>query len=119
MGKKVLVVDDDEGILDALSLILEESGYVVSALASGDQTLNKTEQFKPDLILLDVLMSGSDGRTICKLLKNQKRTKSIPIIMISAHPGAAKGSLECGADDFIAKPFDSDDLLNKVERYIL
>jgi DNA-binding response OmpR family regulator len=64
--------------------------------------------------LLDVLLSGKDGRTIARQLKSQEDTKHIPIIMFSAHPSAEQTAREAGADDFIAKPFEIDDLLEKI-----
>lgn len=116
--KKILVVDDDEGVLDAISLILEEAGYSVDTSLKGEETYRIIDSFKPDLILLDVLMSGNDGRVICKKLKKTESTRRIPIIMISAHPTAEADSLEYGAQDFLAKPFDTQDLLKLIKKHI-
>lgn len=113
--KKILLVDDDENILEPLSLILESEGYQTKTVMDGNDVTKKIKQFNPDLILLDVLMSGSDGRAICKDLKKDKETKNIKIIMMSAHPSAAKDSKECGADDFIAKPFEIDNLVDTLK----
>ncbi len=118
MNKKVLIVDDDYSVLDAISLILDEAGYHVKTTTKGEQTYNMVREFKPDLILLDVLMSGNDGRHICKKLKTNEDSMHIPIIMISAHPSAEKSIKECGADDFIAKPFETVDLLELVSHYV-
>jgi CheY-like chemotaxis protein len=71
----------------------------------------------PDLLLLDIWMSGMDGKEICKHLKSQEVTKHIPIIMISANKDTQKIAFECGADDFIAKPFQMKNLLQKVAQY--
>jgi DNA-binding response OmpR family regulator len=117
-NKKILVVDDDESILDAICLILEDEGYLVETTTKGQEIYTKIKEFTPDIILLDVLMSGSDGRQICRTLKDDVTTKQIPIVMISAHPSANIGSLECGADDFLAKPFTTDDLLEKITKNI-
>jgi len=114
--KRVLIVDDDEGILDATSLILEASGYSVDTTPRGEETYKKIDKFHPDVILLDVLMSGTDGREICKKLKASEKTRKIPIIMFSANPSARQTSLKTGANDFLNKPFDLDDLLNRVEK---
>jgi DNA-binding response OmpR family regulator len=116
--KKILVVDDDKDILDSLSTILEMLGYDTQTTTKGDETFLKIDTFKPDLIILDVLLAGKDGRHICKQLKTEEKTKHIPIIMISAHPGANKSANEAGADDFVAKPFDITVLLEKVKKYI-
>lgn len=115
---RILIVDDDESILDAVSLILEESGFDVDTTFKGEETYAKISQFNPNLILLDVLMSGSDGRQICQKLKQQQETKKIPIIMISAHPTAKEGAVQCGANDFLAKPFDTDVLITKINHLL-
>lgn len=115
---KILVVDDDESILDAISLILQDSGHTVESATKGSQVYTKVHAFQPDLILLDVLLSGSDGRTICKKLKENPETKRIPIIMISAHPTAERSVKEYGADYFLAKPFGIDELLQAVSGHI-
>lgn len=114
---KILIVDDDESILDAISMILENEGFTVQAAAKGEQTFRYVDDFCPDIILLDVLMSGSDGRIICKQLKGNNQTKYIPVIMISANPTAEKGAKDAGADNFLPKPFDADDLLLMVKEY--
>lgn len=114
--KTILVVDDDESILEAVSFILEDEGYTVVTTPKGEQTYKKVAEGKPDLILLDVLLSGNDGRHICQKLKTDIATKHIPIIMISAHPNAEKSIKECGADDFLAKPFETVNLLQKIAK---
>lgn len=118
MKKNILIVDDDKSILDSLSLVLQESGFNVQAIIKGEQALKAVSLNRPDLILLDVLMSGKDGREICRSLKTDDKTKNIPVIMISAHPTAFKNLEKIGADDFLAKPFELEDLLRKIEKYI-
>ena len=114
----ILIVDDDPDILEPLSLLMESEGFAVHTTTKAVQTYDKVEKFKPSLILLDILMSGEDGRTICRKLKDQKSTKHIPIIMMSAHPTAKADSQGCGADDFIAKPFDLDTLLAMIKKHL-
>ncbi len=111
---RILVVDDDVDILSVMEILLSMKGFEVEVIAKGENTFPRIESFKPDLILLDVLISGFDGRTICKQLKTNENTSHIPIIMFSAHPGAAATISDYGADDFIAKPFDVTNLLSKV-----
>jgi DNA-binding response OmpR family regulator len=120
MNNRILVIDDDESILDAIRYALEYSGYEVTTSEKGEyaEKLLSTTSELPKLIILDVLLSGKDGRTICKKLKADKKTKKIPIIMISAHPGADRSVKEVGADEFIAKPFDVDVLIDRVKKYI-
>ena len=115
---KILVVDDDIDILSVMEILLTMKGFEVEVTAKGENTFPKIESFKPDLILLDVLISGHDGRTICRNLKSNNETKHIPVIMFSAHPGAANTISEYGADDFISKPFDVTNLLQKVNQQL-
>jgi DNA-binding response OmpR family regulator len=116
--KKVLIIDDDPDILEAVEMILNSGGYEPIATMKGDETCQKVRDYKPDLIILDVLLSGNDGRKICKTLKHDERTKHIPIIMISAHPSASDTIIECGADSFIPKPFSVNRLLEEVAKYL-
>ena len=116
---RILVVDDDLDILVVMEILLTMKGFEVDVTAKWESTFEKIETFKPNLILLDVLISGNDGRTICKQLKSQDSTKNIPVIMFSAHPSAAATIAEYGADDFIAKPFDVNDLLDKVNYQLI
>ncbi len=111
---KILVVDDDIDILSVMEIFLKMKGFEVEVTSKGENTFPKIETFKPDLILLDVLISGYDGRTICRELKSDSKTSHIPVIMFSAHPGAAASIREYGANDFIAKPFDVGNLIDKV-----
>ena len=117
--KKILVVDDDPDILDALRFMLEDAGYRVTTTEKGEyaENLHDTNGGLPDVILLDVLLSGKDGRLICRKLKSQEETKYIPIIMMSAHNNARQSVASVGADDFIAKPFEAYELLEKIARW--
>ena len=116
--KKILVVDDEPDILEFLQVILEEEGYFVLISQKAEYLEQLHNGGLPDLILLDVLLSGKDGREIVKYLKHQEETKHIPVIMFSAHPSAEQTALEAGAEDFIAKPFEIDDLLARVAQYL-
>src|SRR5947209_18976689 len=86
--KKILVVDDEPDILEFLREILEEEGYTVATTDKGEYVEKLHDGGLPHLILLDVLLSGKDGREIVKYLKRQEETQHIPVIMCSAHPGA-------------------------------
>lgn len=112
--KKILIVDDDKGILEALHLILESEGYFVKTATSGKETFRSLNSFQPDLILLDVLLSGEDGRTICKKIKKTKALSKTPVLMMSAHLSAKESSIDMGADGFLAKPFGISELLEKI-----
>jgi DNA-binding response OmpR family regulator len=112
--KKLLVVDDEPDILEFLEVILREEGYVVVTSVKGEYLEQLHNGGLPDLILLDVLLSGKDGRLIVKYLKSQEETRHIPVVMFSAHPSAEETARQAGADDFLAKPFDIDVLLTKL-----
>ncbi len=116
--KKILVVDDEPDILEFLQVILEEEGYAVLTSDKGEFLEQLHNGGLPDLILVDVLLSGKDGREIVKHLKSQEETKHIPVIMFSAHPSAEQTAREAGAEDFLAKPFEIDELLAKVATYL-
>lgn len=113
-ARSILVIDDDPDILQALRFLLEDEGYVVTICEKTDVAEALPEGGLPDLIILDVLLSGKDGRTICRRLKHQESTRRIPIVMISAHPGAEESVREVGADAFVAKPFTIDHILRAV-----
>ena len=116
--KKILVVDDEPDILEFLQVILEEEGYAVVTSDKGEFLEQLHNGGLPHLILLDVLLSGKDGREIVKYLKNQQETKHIPVIMFSAHPSAEETARRAGADDFLAKPFNIDALLDKITHHL-
>lgn len=116
--KKVLVVDDDPEMLVKLESILVKDGYHTEVTADWEVVYKKAREFAPDLILLDMMLAGIDGRFVCRYLKNAYDTKHIPIIMISAYPTAKDTVKAYGADSFIAKPFRINGLLREVKKYI-
>lgn len=118
MAKTILVVDDDEEILEGFTAMLESGGYIVHTASDAKTLLHLSTNTLPDLIILDVLLSGIDGRVMCKRLKKQKITKYIPFIMISAAPNVEQSVKEAQADDYLSKPFEMDKLFTIVKRYI-
>ncbi|MBS7564640.1 response regulator transcription factor [Mucilaginibacter sp. Bleaf8] len=114
MPKRIMIADDDPGIVDAIEMMLDFYGYDVSSTYNGTDVLALKGNY-PDLFLLDIWMSGCDGRDICKALKANDDTRSIPVLMISASKDIKQSALDAGADGFIAKPFDMDELLSKIE----
>lgn len=115
-SKKILVVDDDPGIGEMLKTLLEMHGYEVSLTDNPAETENILNKDKVDLVLLDKLISGINGTEICSFIKNNRDTSSIPVLMMSALHDAGPICKEAGADDFIAKPFEMDDLLARVQQ---
>lgn len=111
---KILVVDDDTNISELISLYLNKEGYETKEVANGKTALEVFEEYKPDLVLLDVMLPGADGYDVCKEIRKKSRT---PIIMLTA-----KGEvfdkvlgLELGADDYMVKPFDPKELMARVK----
>lgn len=113
---KVFVADDDLAIVDSIKMILEEEGYEVYTEADGF-VLEKMKEVRPDIVLLDLWMSGVNGSEICSAIKANPETKDIPVIIISANREGREISENACADDFLPKPFDIDDLLAKVEKF--
>ena len=116
--KKVLIIDDNTDILEVLFILLTFQGFTVQTIWDGEDTVKNLEIFKPDVILLDISLAGYDGREICKQLKSPESPfKHIPIILFSAMSELEIKYLECGANDFIKKPFDTVDLVTKIKKY--
>jgi DNA-binding response OmpR family regulator len=116
--KKILVVDDEPDILEFIQAMLEDEGYQVVTTEKGEYLEKLHNGGLPGLILLDVLLSGKDGREIVKHLRQQEETKHIPVIMLSAHPSAEGTARVAGADEFLPKPFDMGELLVLVKKYL-
>lgn len=115
---RVLIVDDNNDILWVVEIILKRYGFNVMTTLRGEEVLAKTKMFSPQLILLDVFLSGIDGIDVCNTLRSTPETKDIPVIMISAHTNFKDIKKFCKADDFIAKPFDANELVKKINHYI-
>jgi DNA-binding response OmpR family regulator len=115
---RVLIVDDNRDILWVVEVILKRYGFEVMTTLKGEEVLSKTKMFSPQLILLDVFLSGIDGIDICNTLKSTPETKDIPVIMISAHTNFKEVKKFCRADDFMSKPFDANELVRKINYFI-
>ena len=115
--KKILVVDDDRDVLEGLQIMLQQEGYDTRIASEGDEAYYEARKVHPDLIIMDYLLSGTNGCILAQKLKGSADTRQIPILMISAHPDADKRSYEYGIDDFMAKPFEIDYFLSMIRRY--
>jgi len=116
-AKRIFIADDDEAIVDSTTLMLEVMGYNVAYTHNGAE-VSEAVLTKPDLLLLDIWMSGIDGRDVCRKVKANPETKGIPVLMISASRDIRDSALASGADDFLEKPFEMDALLEKIENLI-
>ena len=114
--KSVLVVEDEEDIRELVSYHLLKEGYQVAGVASGEEALATAEARPPDLILLDLMLPGVDGLTVCQRLRSNPRTESVPIVMLTAKGEESDivGGLNLGANDYVTKPFSPKVLLARV-----
>jgi two-component system, OmpR family, alkaline phosphatase synthesis response regulator PhoP len=118
--ENILIVDDEEDVLELVRFNLEKNGYKVETATSGEEAFAKARAKLPDLILLDLMLPGIDGLEVCKKLKGDTKTESIPVIMLTA-----KGEeidivtgLELGAEDYVTKPFSPKVLVARVRRIL-
>ncbi len=118
--ERILVVDDEEDLLELIRYNLSKEGYRVTCAASGEQAVREARANAPDLVLLDLLLPSVDGLEVCKLLKNDVRTKHVPIIMLTAKSEEADivTGLELGADDYITKPFSPRVLVARIKAVV-
>ncbi|MDB5199675.1 MAG: response regulator [Chitinophagaceae bacterium] len=114
---KLLVIDDDEDI-SAMLFILLRKDFDVSVVTKSEDIFPKIKNFQPDIILLDVFLTGYDGRVICKQLKFHPDSKHIPVIMVSGDDEILQTVGQYGANDFIQKPFEAETLLSKINNLV-
>jgi DNA-binding response OmpR family regulator len=110
--KRVLIVDDERAILTVLGIRLKVSGYDVVAASNGEEALDLVNSMCPDIVLLDVIMPGMDG---FEVLQKLRAVSELPVIVFSARPENARKAFSLGANDFLAKPLDMDEMVRKIE----
>lgn len=115
---KILVVDDDSGIGEMLKTLLEYSGYEVTVTEDPDETERLIREKEIDIVMLDMLISGVNGTDVCARLRQEDSIAETPVLMMSALHDAGAKCKAAGADDFIAKPFEMEDLIAKIEEII-
>jgi CheY-like chemotaxis protein len=116
MAKKILVIDDEKLIVEVTRVLLESNGYEVVSATDGREGFDTARAEEPDLILLDLMMPVLDGWGTLELIRDEESTRSIPVIIFTAKEMASPSKLvkDRGASDYIAKPYEIEDLLNKV-----
>lgn len=113
--KNILVIEDNHAILDVITLILESEAFNVDGLNKGADFIDHVQKFNPDVIIMDIMLPDADGRLLLKELKDTATTQHIPVLMISARYNASNYTLDgIEADDFMAKPFNIDELMDKI-----
>ncbi len=113
---KILIADDDKGILHMMVMALELNGYVVWPTLDGSLIHEKVFS-KPDMIILDVWLGDLDGRDLCKKIKSNPLTQKIPVLMMSANCEVKESSIACGANEFLEKPFEIQTLISFIKKW--
>jgi DNA-binding response OmpR family regulator len=112
---RIYVIADDKDLLTVVKSLLNKKGFDVSTFTDWEDANNTMKKLEPQLILLDVFLSGIDGLDVCQKIKASPYTRHIPILLFSAFPRIAESAIhDYGADDFIAKPFEVAELIKKV-----
>ena len=118
--KKILIVDDEQDIVESLKFVLEATDFTCYCAYNGEDGLRLAKNIIPDLIILDVMMPKINGYKISRLLKYDSKYKNIPILMVTARTQEEDKLIgeETGADEYITKPFDLNEVVKKVEKYL-
>ena len=116
--EKILIVDDDSGIGEMLQTLLEFYGFEVVVTEKPEETEQLIEKNGIDLVMLDMLISGVNGTDVCARLRQNDSTRETPVLMMSALHDAGPRCKKAGADDFIAKPFEMEDLVKTINRLL-
>jgi len=114
---QVLVVEDESDIRELVRYHLEQEGYTVREAATGEEALSQVGDLGPDLVILDLMLPGTDGMAVCKRLRSNPVTASVPVIMLTARAAEVDRvlGLEMGADDYVTKPFSPRELVARVK----
>lgn len=118
MKKKIVVCDDDIEILNAFSIVLEDQDTIVITVANSLVLIDVLDSIDADILFLDIHMSTRNGDQVLRDLRSSSKHDKLPVIMISGHIDGRSISVECGADGFLAKPFDLTDLENYIRRFV-
>lgn len=111
--KRILIVDDDAALSEMLQIVLRQEGFETVQAPSGDAGLSEFRRSKPDLVLLDLMLPGLDGVSVCRAIRQQS---GVPVVMLTAKSDTADvvAGLEAGADDYVAKPFKAKELVARI-----
>ncbi|HEX7807844.1 MAG TPA: response regulator [Thermoanaerobaculia bacterium] len=113
----ILVVEDDPQVARLISLVLQRNGYESNVVADGQSALDCARSRKPAMIFADLTIKGLSGETLCSTLKSSPDTKGIPYVIVSGDRDIAEKARTCGADDYMGKPFEFEDLIRLVNKY--
>lgn len=116
--KKIIVCDDDQGILDVLQMLLETEGFTVFTEINSTNLIKQIQSNAPDLVLLDLWMPLLSGDQVLKSIRSTEGIKELPVIVLSASVDGNDIASDAGANDFVAKPFDLDDIILKINKLL-
>lgn len=113
----ILVVEDDPQVARLITLVLQRNGWTSEVVADGQTALDRAREARPMLIFADLTIRGMGGEALCSALKSLPETRDIPYVVVSGDRDIAEKARICGADDFMGKPFEFDDLIRLVDKY--
>jgi two-component system response regulator VicR len=113
----ILVVEDDPQVARLVALVLQRNGRDCQVVADGTTALSRAKEMRPQMIFADLTIKGMNGAALCTALKGQPETRGIPYVVLSGDRDIAEKARDCGADDYLVKPFEFPDLLRLVEKY--
>ena len=113
----ILVVEDDPQVARLISLVLQRNGHDSQVVADGQSALDQARALRPLMIFADLTIKGMGGEQLCSALKGMPETKNIPYVVVSGDRDIAEKARVCGADDYMGKPFEFDDLIRLVNKY--
>jgi len=116
MTKKILILDDNEDILEMMRVALEDEGHEVECMTNTDDILKTIQSTKPNLVIVDYILSGINGGELCHQIKTNPKTSHIPVIMVSGHQRILQSLGNYGEDVFIPKPFSLEDIVSNVNK---
>jgi len=120
MPKEILIVDDEPGVVVPIQFLMEQQGYIVMVAERGEDELDLIYHYKPDLVILDIMLPGIDGYEVCEIVRLNPNYRDVKIMFLTAkgrEVDAAKG-LALGADAYLTKPFSNDELVAKVKEIL-
>lgn len=113
----ILIVEDDPQVARLIALVLQRNGHRSETVADGQSALRKAKEVQPSMIFADLTIKGMAGDALCSALKSEAATRGIPYVVVSGDRDIAEKARQCGADDYLGKPFEFPDLIRLVEKY--
>ena len=114
--KRVLLIDNDQQVLDMMCEVLQYAGFDIKTILTADDIFSDIEEFKPDAVIIDYILTGINGGEICHRIKVNEETAGLPVALVSAYPRVLQSLGDYGCDDFIPKPFDLEDFIRRVKK---